>query len=369
MFRPFTAHPRFRQGMWLAVTVAGLLAIFLALNSYGKMQKYQYVLHNFSGKLIVAATVSNSNGMLAISKKGIADTDADELTVTASIRPGALITVQWLVGPGRARWLQATLPSDYPAGARLLHIYLHHDRHVCVSPMDQSTAPANPPVGSSFAPVCELALELAPLSAGTASTLKQQAISRKHFNYEHSNNSPEVSYTLNHQSGNVSFNGVEEFPAARMIGKQAAWLVKTTIPGSESGAFLVSADVLTWHSRYLGHIEDIRETAGSRLILEGFQGPTMIVNDKLADVFVLPGTPNREYWIVGLSSDGNHAALAVASRQQELQKFTLAMLELDTGIIRGMGISLPDLPRDGSIEKFYVDWVRGHCRWTPILTC
>lgn len=366
---------RFKISIWASIAVGGVL--LLALASCDPPQESSYLLRNATGQLIVAATVSDTSGGQALTNGDIPRDDAELLAAGPRKRDGNTVTVQWLAAPGVARWREATVPLkiEEAAGATL-HIYLRRDHMVCAGLRDEPAALAATPAVNSPSFSCVKSVELPRLAPGMSQGMKRGSVTHSApFFAEHA--SPPLIYqTLTHKTSPVELFGEDEFWSVRELGNQSGWLVYAPVQRGESSMFVVTADASGWKSRYLGPVRQLDGLLPEpRITFTGMQGFRMVADIATAEFFFFPGAPNREYWILGQSTDGRHVAIAIPQENAEVGDlhdavFNLKMLNLEQGkIVDGIVATMPPMSEERSIERFYSKWYTEHCAWTPLLNC
>ena len=385
-----TIQLRMKNLIWQSVRACGAILLVLALSSCKPHEKIMYLLYNYSGKPILAPTVHDSSGGHGAIDSRIRDQDMWPLGTSDHIRRGASVTIEWIGGEGRARWYQATLPIKIEqAGGTKLEIYLRPDQQVCASLVDDAHA-SNHSNGEGLARVktdsaklsCTMPVELPRLATDMARGFKQDAVSHSWELYDHKGTSTLTFQTLAHDTGPVrfrygtAFGGgpgyASDFYSVKTIGKQAAWLVKAALRPANPGMFVVTGDTSGWKSRFLGAVEEEETRLSDTRVLIGKE---MVVDTATAEIYMLPRFTDIDYWVLGLSKDGKHLAI-YWQRKSTVRKdgagteFNFTMLNLEDGRDMDANVqSIPSLPPDRFIYKFYGDWYRGHCDWTPLLVC
>ena len=158
----------------------------------------------------------------------------------------------------------------------------------------------------------------------------------------------------------------------RSIGNQAAWLVKAPLRPGAPGMFVVTGDASGSKYRFMGQVDLEEKRLSDTRVLIGTQ---MIVDTATAAIYMLPRFTDTDYWVLGLSKDGGHVAI-YWQRKSSVRKdgagteFNFAMVNLEDGREVGAAVQLiPSLPPNEYIYKFYGNWYKDHCDWTPLLIC
>ena len=352
-----------------------IIACALALSSLAACtppERISYTLHNATGRLVVAAIAgSAADERAAFTEDLPSGTEIEMQGVSVTARD--VVTVQWLSGPGRARWHEATLPLTFKqAGREHLHLYLRPDQLVCISVAADAALATAPPTAAAN---CVRSAELAPLAPGMVRAFTQGTVTRNGPIFAEHGSAPTVYTTLQHAAGPVELLGRDEFYLVRVLGNQSGLLVDAW-GDNGSDTFVVTGDARRWHARYLGNVREIGEPhTGQRKMLHDDRGARALIDMASAGIFFFPGQPHSDYWILGDSPDGKYVAVAVPQQAFDVEKlretdFKLQVIDLETGnILPGVIASMPRIDREEGIEKFFGAWTARHCSWSPQLAC
>ena len=205
--------PRLKNFIPQRTRVCGATLLALALISCKPHEDTMYLLYNYSGKPIMAATVQDSSGGHGAIEGRIPDQYMGALGASAQIRRGTSVTIEWISGEGRARWYQATLPIkiEQPGGTKL-EIYLRPDQRVCASLVDDAHTSSHSDEESlarvktdSAKLSCTTPVELPQLAPQMARGFRQDVVSHSWELYDHKGTSTLTYQTLAHDTGPVMF--------------------------------------------------------------------------------------------------------------------------------------------------------------------
>lgn len=350
-----------------------------------------FAVYNFTGKTVYAPVAQDNAGNHGVHDQEIADQDVSFLgNITAGSRPQS-VTLQWIGGPGRARWYTATVPVNVEqAAGSQVEIYLRPDRFVCASLVDSTHASNRGGATGMLARVsqdrrqlaCVQPMELPRLKPGMATGFEQDSRSHSWELYDRAGTSTLVNRTLTHKTGRVAFrygtdlkkqpNFIDEFNSVQSIGNGAAWLVNANLQPAHPGLFVVTGNDAGWQWRYLGDVYGEEDTRiGNRQMMGG----RILADPATADFFMLPQFYGVNYYTLGQSPDGRYLAIYWEQDREKIPdradaKFNVTVLDLENGEEVNPQISgVPALPANGNIYTYYRAWYREHCTWKPQLAC
>ena len=342
----------------------------LTLASCTPAEDIRYTLHNASGRLVVAAIAGDAAAERVATTEDLANGTMVQMRGWPE-RSGDSVTVQWLSGPGRARWHEASIPLTLSQSERHeLHFYLRSDQLVCASfEANDALATSLPGKGAK----CVKSIELAPLAPGMARAISKGSVTRNSSFFAEHASPPRVYTTLDHPSGQIELAGNDEFFSAPVLGDQAGLLVDAV----GDGTFVLTADQARWRTRYLGKLKTLGEPQPRprKMFYDDNYRSRALIDTATGDIFFFPGQPHREYWILGESPNGKHVVIAVPQQAFDIDNlretdFNLQVIDLENGkILTDVIANMPRIPGEEGIEVFFGAWYTKHCTWSPLLNC
>jgi len=343
-----------------------------------------YLLYNYSGKPVLAATVEDSAG-----GQGNLETPIPDRYLAAfgtAHPPGKgdySIVVQWISGQGRVQWLQARLPVkiEQRTGDRL-EIYIRPDQFVCASLLDsahtwESDSAEWARVNQDRSTLSCVKPEYLPSPAPHAAMgFKLDRVTHSWSRHDRPGTKSITKELLWHTTGQVKFRFggfrggpwyLNEFNSIRLIGDETAVLVNAPLRPAVSGFYIVLGNERGWSYRFLGQLNDSEVWLSDTRVLIG---DTLFVDIMSGTIYRLPYVAHGNAFVLGQSDDGKSLALHVETddfgmRQGHPFVSEITAMNLETGALTKVAdTSSLSVPENTFARDFYIDWYQKHCVWS-----
>lgn len=376
----------------LSLISATLLAC-LALGACDRFAKSDadetsiFMLYNFAGEPVTAATVEDNAGGQGNLEVLIPDGFISGMGTPGNpdevVNEPYSLVLQWTQGSGRMRWREARLPIqiEQPRG-RHVEIYLRPDGFVCASLIDDQHVPQG-----DEAPWARVHQDRATLSCaepivlpepkpGAAKFFTLDSTTHSWKRHEGSGNKSVTYRQLFHNTGQVKFRFgdafrggpwyLDEFYSIRVIGDQAALLVDAPLRPAVHGMYLVTGDERGWSSRFLGQTGDSEQWLTDTTVVIGQR---VLVDVASGALYRLP-SPIDELQVLGQRNDGSHLALHFKTSTYRIREgypnvSEIVVWRLEDGALATVVHS--DTLLSAKVAdpwKFARDWYGEHCSWS-----
>lgn len=344
-----------------------------------------FLLYNFSGKPVMAATVLDSEGAHGVLETPVPNESIHGLgSANPPVRGSYWITVEWIAGPGRVRWRQARLPVALDGNGRdRVEIYLRADQRVCARVLSSDVADAARAQGPLDAASCSAPVTLPDPAPGMAAHFQFDKATHSWNRHDRPGRQSLTFQKVSHPAGDVklrfgeAFKGgpwhLTEFYSVRALGDDAALLMEAPLRPATPGLFLVIGDEKTWSSRFLGQVAGHSVAAQPQPLNEDrlLIGSGLIVDKRSGALYLLPRYSFGGGTLLELSPDGTQAAIHFSTdsywlRQGYPMESGIDVMTLEDGTVtRIASQSLPDVASAPNSAEQIRQWFRTRCRWLP----